>query len=98
MMREIYVDGKRFAAMIEAAAHLYKRWGRRVSYTALRNAADGEGVLRAGKGKEVRVSWKAEAPMKERREEAPRVFRNREPLLRYPRGEGPWYDGSRGWK
>jgi hypothetical protein len=97
-MREIYVDGERFGTIRNALAYLSKRWGKRMDYREFRRAADRDGVIAVGKGEEVRVSWKAEEAVKEQPEEAPRVFRKGGPLLRYPPGEGPRYDGSRGWK
>jgi hypothetical protein len=98
MKREVYVDGKRFGTIKSALAYLSKRWGKRVDYREFRRAADRDGSITAGKRKAVRVSWKGEDPVKEQAEPAPREFRKGEPLLRYPPGEGPRYDGSRGWK
>jgi hypothetical protein len=98
MIREIYLDGEKFPAIKNALAYLHKRWGKKVSYSTLRNAADREGVIGGGTGERVRVSWKGEEPERGKEEEAVQVMRKGEPLLRYPPGEGPLYDGSSTWK
>ena len=99
-MKAIYLNGERFGSVVQALAYLEKRWGKRTDYGTLRRLADRDGILTAEGKRQIRVSWKAAggetAEEWEGEEEA--VIRKRRPLLRYPPGEGPGYEWSRGWR
>jgi hypothetical protein len=87
MMREIYLDGEKFTTMKNAVAYLRKRFGKGMDYTALRRAADRDGMIGGGTGEQVRVSWKREEPVRIEPEEAARVTRKREEPVRIKQEE-----------
>lgn len=103
MSRKIYVDGKGFTTITGALAYLAVRRGKRLDSRRLRRLADREGVIAAGKGEAIRVSWKAPQPENGTGgtaawEAASAGVRRPAPLLRYPPGEGPRYEWSRRWR